>query len=297
MKELIQNADDAGATEVKFFYDERTNDDALTCLIDENMRGCQGPALWVYNDATFRDEDFVNITRLNEATKVHDTEKIGRFGLGFNVVYNLTDVPMFVSRNYFVIFDPHTTYLGNVIGNSRKPGIRIDLNKDVKRLRSFKNQFKPFNGIFGCDLHLKTEDNSFDGTLFRFPLRTGEQAAKSEIKKLVYNEQEMRQLLQMFLDRAKSLLLFTQNVLHLEVYRTSESSREGLPPELMFQVTKSMSEDGIMRELSIPVTLPAAAMKLDAEQQTLLAQCNFLQASSMAAKKARSPAVELFKFP
>ena len=297
LKELIQNADDAGATEVKFFYDERTNDDALTCLIDENMRSCQGPALLVYNDATFKDEDFESITRLNEATKFHDTEKIGRFGLGFNAVYNLTDVPMFVSRNYFVIFDPHTTYLGNVIGNTRKPGIRIDLNKDVKRLHSFKNQFKPFNGIFGCDLHLKKEDNSFDGTLFRFPLRTAEQAARSEIKKLFYNEQEMRQLLQMFLDRAKSLLLFTQNVFHLEVYRSSESLREGLPPELMFQVTKSMLEGGIMRELTVPVTLPATAMKLDAEQQTLLTQCNFLQASSMAAKKARSHAFEPFEFP
>ena len=297
LKELIQNADDAGATEVKFLYDERTNDDALTCLIDQNMRGCQGPALWVYNDATFKDEDFVNITRLNEATKVHDTEKIGRFGLGFNAVYNLTDVPMFVSRNYFVIFDPHTTYLGKVIGNTRKPGIRIDLNKDVKRLQRFKNQFKPFNSIFGCDLHLETEDNSFDGTLFRFPLRTAEQAAKSEIKKLVYNDQEMRELLQMFLDRAKSLLFFTQNVLHLEVHRTSESLREGLPPELMFQVTKSMLEGGIRRELSVPITLPATAMKLDAEQQTLLTQCNFLQASSIAAKKARGHAVKPFEFP
>ena len=261
------------------------------------MRSCQGPALWVYNDAIFKDEDFINITRLNEATKVHDTEKIGRFGLGFNAVYNLTDVPMFVSRNYFVIFDPHTTYLGNVIANTRKPGIKIDLNKDVKRLHSFKNQFKPFNGVFGCDLHLEKEHNSFDGTLFRFPLRTREQAARSEIKKLFYSDQEMRQLLQMFLDRAMSLLLFTQNVFHLEVYRTSESFVARLPPELMFQVSKSMLQGGIMRELTVPVILPATAMKLDAENQTLLRQCNFLQASSMAAKKARSHAVEPSEFP
>ena len=52
-KELIQNADDAGATEVRFLYDERTNEDAMTCLIDEGMKECQGPALWVYNDAEF----------------------------------------------------------------------------------------------------------------------------------------------------------------------------------------------------------------------------------------------------
>ena len=111
-KELIQNADDAGATEVRFLYDERTNEDAMTCLIDEGMRECQGPALWVYNDAEFKDEDFENITKLNGGTKEQETEKIGKFGLGFNTVYNLTDVPMFLSRNYFVIFDPNTFYLG-----------------------------------------------------------------------------------------------------------------------------------------------------------------------------------------
>jgi len=33
-KEMVQNADDAGATEVKFLYDERSNSDALTGLID-----------------------------------------------------------------------------------------------------------------------------------------------------------------------------------------------------------------------------------------------------------------------
>ena len=153
-KELIQNADDAGATEVKFLYDERTNEDAITCLIDEGMKGCQGRALWVYNDATFKDEDFVNITKLNEATKANDTTKIGRFGLGFNAVYNLTDVPMFVSKNYLAIFDPHTSFLGKAIKNIRRPGMKINLNKDVSRLKKFKNQLKPFNGIFGCDLHL-----------------------------------------------------------------------------------------------------------------------------------------------
>ena len=79
-KELIQNADDAGATEVRFLYDERTNEDAMNRLIDEGMKGCQGPALWVYNDAVFQDEDFVNITKLNGGTKEQETEKIGKFG-------------------------------------------------------------------------------------------------------------------------------------------------------------------------------------------------------------------------
>lgn len=37
----------AGATEVRFLYDERDNADCSTCLIDEGMRKCHGPALWV----------------------------------------------------------------------------------------------------------------------------------------------------------------------------------------------------------------------------------------------------------
>ena len=296
-KELIQNADDAGATEVKFLYDERTNEDAITCLIDEGMKGCQGRALWVYNDATFKDEDFVNITKLNEATKANDTTKIGRFGLGFNAVYNLTDVPMFVSRNYLAIFDPHTSFLEKVIKNIRKPGIKINLNKNVKMLKKFKNQFKPFNGIFGCDLHLDKQDNSFDGTLFRFPLRTRDQASASEIKKLWYNQDQMRELLQMFLHGAKNVLLFTQNVLSVGIYHLPNTESQDPQPILMFQVTKSASHAGILRELSFPFTLSSTASKLTPEKKGFLQQCNFLQASSRLKTLALGKQVGLKKFP
>ena len=294
LKELVQNADDAGATEVRFLYDERTNEDAMTCLFDEGMKGCQGPALWVYNDAEFKDEDFENITKLNEATKVYDTEKIGRFGLGFNAVYNLTDVPMFLSRNYFAIFDPHTSYLGKAIKNKRKPGMKLDLNKDVKRLRKFTNQFKPFNGIFGCDLHLDKEDNSFDGTLFRFPLRTSEQALRSEIKNLAYNDQQMKELLLMLVNGANTLLLFTQNVLRVSIFSLKTSASKDQKTTLVFEVSKSLSQAGIIRPLSVSVTLPATAKKLTTEDQDFLKQCNFLQASSQltrAFRKGASPKV------
>ena len=287
LKELIQNADDAGATEVKFLYDKRNNKDAQTCLIDEGMRECQGPALWVYNDAEFRDEDFTNITKLNGRTKETKTEKIGKFGLGFNAVYNLTDVPMFLSRNYFVIFDPSTLHLGKAIRNKSKPGMKIDVNKNTKRLRNFKNQFKPFNGIFGCDLLLEKEDNSFNGTLFRFPLRTRQQAATSEIKNLHYNDEEMRQLLKTFYERRDLLLLFTQNVIRVGLYSLPSSSSQNPQPTMLFQVTKSLRDDGILRELSLPVMLPRTARKLDAEHQKLLKQTNFLQAASIVKRKAK----------
>ena len=283
-KELIQNADDAGATEVNFLYDERANEDATTCLIDEGMRHCQGPALWVYNDAEFRDEDFENITKLSGATKEHDTEKIGKFGLGFNAVYNLTDVPMFVSRNHFVIFDPNTFYLGKAIRNKAKPGMKININKNAKKLRKFRNQFKPFNGIFGCDLHLEKEDNSYKGTLFRFPLRTKEQAMKSEIRKSDYDSKQMKELLQRFICGAGSLLLFTQNVRRVSIFHLASDSTGHPTPKKIYEVAKSLSEAGIRRELPCPVILPPAADRLSDREKFLLEQSNILRAASDVAK-------------
>ena len=285
-KELIQNADDAGATEVRFLYDERTNEDAMTCLIDEGMKECQGPALWVYNDAEFRNEDFENIVKLNGGTKEEENEKIGKFGLGFNTVYNLTDVPMFLSRNYFVIFDPNTFYLGKAVRKKSKPGIKIDVNKNPEKKRKFRNQFKPFNGIFGCDLHLNKPDNSFPGTLFRFPLRTKEQAIRSEIKAVHYDNDQMRELLDIFVRGAKHLLLFTQNVCQLSIFHLPRESTEETQPKLMFQVTKSLSKIGIIRELTVPLVLSRHLRNVSTDVLHLIKQCSVLRASSEVAKHA-----------
>ena len=143
-KELIQNADDAGATTVKILYDERQNEEFTTYLLDKGMKHCQGPALWVYNDAMFTDQDFKNITQLGGATKEAQLDKIGRFGLGFNAVYNITDVPSFISRNCLVIFDPHLTHLGTARRDRTSPGIRIDLQKSEHRtlIRKLPDQFE-----------------------------------------------------------------------------------------------------------------------------------------------------------
>ena len=210
-KELLQNADDAGATEVHFMYDERTHDDARKYLFDEGMRECQGPALWCYSNSTFTDSDLDNIIRLGGAAKQMDATKIGRFGLGFNVVYNLTDVPSFVTGNVIVFFDPHTTHLGRSIYDKSKPGIKIDLRRNKTLLRKMSHQFQPYKGVFGCDMDA-VSGPSWPATLFRFPLRTKLQAQRSDISGLHYDTAHMSQLLTLLADNAHSLLLFTQNV-------------------------------------------------------------------------------------
>ena len=247
-KELIQNADDARATEICFLYDERKNDHCKNLLIDTGMKSCQGPALWAYNDAMFSEEDFQNITKLSGATKENQTDKIGKFGLGFNTVYNLTDVPSFVSKDKLVIFDPHTTYLGDAIRDKSKPGVKINIGGRRDRLKHFKDQFKPYHEVFGCNMDLSQRMSSFDGTLFRFPLRTKEQSVKSEIKSLHYDNNEMKELLQLLVKNGHNLLLFTQNVRKISIYHLPSEAKS--PTEMKELATIKREQIHLHRSIS-----------------------------------------------
>ncbi|WAR13130.1 SACS-like protein [Mya arenaria] len=217
-KELIQNADDAHATQVSFLYDERKNNDAKQRLLSKQLEECQGPALWVYNDAVFTKDDLKNITKLHGATK-KSKKTIGKFGLGFCSVYNLTDVPSFISGGYLVMFDPHGTYLEGVNAQLRS-GIRIPLSKQML-IKRYEDQFKPYEGIFGCNLLSESLQN-FNKSLFRLPLRTAKQADVSEISKKVYNNAEVKELLSMFMKTAGNLLLFCQNVKTVNLYHIQD---------------------------------------------------------------------------
>ena len=236
LKELMQNADDAEATEVKFIYDERQNSDHRVTLFDDTMKDLQGPALWAYNDANFTEDDFHNIIKLGGKTKETATNKIGKFGLGFNAVYNLTDVPCFVSGNYMVYFDPHTTYLGRVLPNKSSPGIKLDLKKKrvKKQIQRLPDQFYPFSGILGCDLI----SDHYDGTLFRFPLRTARQADTSKISNIHYSQQEVIKLLKLLHDSRHTLLMFTQNVCKVTVYHIAAGARNAKEMTELFCIKK-----------------------------------------------------------
>ncbi|XP_078314810.1 sacsin-like [Crassostrea virginica] len=238
-KELVQNADDAKATKVCFLYDQRENKDCQTRLIDEEMKKCQGPALWAFNNAFFTSKDLENITKLSGATKAGDLTKIGKFGLGFCSVYNLTDVPSFITGSNMVIFDPHARYIGKAV-KTNNPGLKIDLTatKNKILLRRMKNQFKPFNGIFGCNLD--TENPSFNGTLFRFPFRTKEQLFGNEISEKAYDEIEIKGMIKLFLENAGNLLLFTQHVEEIEFYYLSKET-DTINPVLLHRVNRKMS--------------------------------------------------------
>ena len=278
-KELLQNADDAGAKEIKFLYDERQNKDAQTSLLAPGMRGFQGPALWVYNDAIFTDEDFINLTKLHGATKKEKADKIGKFGLGFNSVYNLTDLPSLVSNESMVLLDPHTSHLGEHISNPSRPGIKLKLTNKTA-LKLYQDQWKPYNGIFNLSLDPNNSTDRFDGTLFRFPLRTAKQAMQSEVKGLAYDNREMKKFVCKLLEGAGRLLLFTQNVSRLSIYHLSDNNNPATDMTEIFSMEKA-----------ITVQRPLSSQRISKEEGL-----NILTKAAEMVKTGKRPAKELLYY-
>jgi sacsin len=220
LSELIQNADDAGATEVSFMLDETQY--GTRSVLGGRMAEWQGPALLCYSNSTFKPADFVAISRIGQDSKVDKPAAAGRFGLGFNSTYHLSDVPTFVSGDFLVMFDPHHC---NVPGTSAAhPGLRIKFAGGTLR-QNFPDQCAPLC-FFGC-----TMSESFNGTLFRFPLRTDATAARSEIKQEPYSPAAAMSLLASFREGATRTLLFLKNVRRVNCMVLSPGDTQ---PRLLF---------------------------------------------------------------
>ncbi len=172
--ELIQNADDAKATVVNLVLNKDSY--GKESVFGGKMSAWQGPALYAHNNSVFSARDFQALSSIGQGSKLDKINATGRFGLGFNATYHFTDIPSFVSSDSVVFFDPHAT---NVPGSTeRSPGIKIPIKKLKNNFETYKDQLAPYN-LLGCDL--KTQDR-YEGTLFRFPLRTEATAKASEIK-------------------------------------------------------------------------------------------------------------------
>ena len=195
--------------------DERSH--GVSSLAYAKLAGFQGASLLVHNDSVFRESDFESISRIGDSVKRTQVGKTGRFGVGFNSVYHLTDMPGFVSGRHVVFFDPHCAFLPNV--SASNPGKRIDFVKnDV--LAAHPDQFEPFRA-FGCDMRAE-----YRGTTFRFPLRTPEQASLSKLSKASYDANGVRALLAEFAKEAALDALFLKNVEVVDVLEWAPGDAE-----------------------------------------------------------------------
>lgn len=92
-KELVQNADDAGARHCEFVILDAGIPEAANPLL-------RGPAVVSVNDGPFRSKDAVGIRTLSGASKADAPEAIGRFGLGQKSVFHLCEAWFYLGREH-----------------------------------------------------------------------------------------------------------------------------------------------------------------------------------------------------
>lgn len=237
LSELIQNADDAGATELRIMLDLNTY--PSESLLDSRMSPLQGPSLIVSNNAVFTEADFRSLASIGQGSKIEKLSTTGRFGLGFSSTYHLTDTPTFVSGEHLVIFDPHCAFAPGASLN--QPGLRIKFRGSTLKA-TFPHQFMPFE-FFGCDFN-----NAYDGTLFRFPLRSPALARRSEISKRSYTIADVEANLEQLKGQLANHLIFLRSIKSIEIYKCQEGDKV---PTLLHRATSNTRDVQMQNDTSL----------------------------------------------
>lgn len=242
--EFLANADDAGATRISWTIDNcQTGPHKSGSLLAPELEPFQGAALIAYNDGIFSEKDFAGFKEIGQGAKGEDATTTGMFGRGALSMYHFTDVPMIISGGYYLVLDPQQERLPRNKYHTRKAGIKISL---ATARRIAEDQLTPFDGLYGYN---KSSD-SFDGTIFRFPLRNpGTKTTLKDASQHV-DVQTARELLENYFQTARVSLLFLHYVKDLEfrirgedfpTWKISAHSPEGL-------------EDAVFRRISIKST-------------------------------------------
>lgn len=147
----------------------------------------QGPSLLLASSLKLTNEDLARIQRLGDSKKKEQFSKAGRFGVGLNALYHLTDCPqIFVDGVALVVLDP----LHRVFNSDGKRFAPEALTKH------FPSMLEPFGEV----------GRTFP-TIFRLPLRV----TASEFGR-PFSVDKTRQVLDRFVVQAHELLLFAKHV-------------------------------------------------------------------------------------
>lgn len=210
-KELIQNADDAGATEIAFILDCRDLNKQKTGV--NCFKKLLEPSLLCWNNRPFSSDDLEGIKKLGIGSKRENSFKIGRHGLGVNSMYHLTDAPQVITNDsIYFMFDPMLLYLPNLkkekpfLKVPNGPGIKIDnINNYCQPKDTRLNDLKSGFHVPGFELK--------GSTMFRMAWRTELSQKNSRISDVTFTIEKIKALMDKYIENESDLLLFTKNVL------------------------------------------------------------------------------------
>ncbi|KAF9076230.1 hypothetical protein BDP27DRAFT_1314095 [Rhodocollybia butyracea] len=165
--EFLANAADAGATEFQILLDRKPEEQPFSStqiLCPQMTEFQEEPALLLYNNAEFSENDFKGLRRIGEGGKQNMNDSIGKFGLGALSFYHFAEVAFILSGQYLMILDPSGLYLPKRHGQKFRRCFWRRL-EDVYRIHS--DILKPFEGLFDFQCEMRY----YHGTIIRLPLR------------------------------------------------------------------------------------------------------------------------------
>jgi sacsin len=206
LKELAQNADDGGASQLQITLDKSISKISSSLIAKSDLLA--GPAVLASNDKNFEENDFSNLRNLGDSSKIRLAGKTGRFGRGFNSVYNITDFPMLLSGEYLIVLDPCELFEES----QRRGGKRWRLTHLIENEKDdILSLFKIAGYTKGSTFH--------EGTIFRFPIRSQTHIdnipEKKRISEKPFTEKDFMDVFTDFEKGADSLLLFLKNLLSI----------------------------------------------------------------------------------
>ncbi|CAI2176510.1 389_t:CDS:10 [Funneliformis geosporum] len=232
------------------------HDSSKTTLLSDEMDDWQGPSIWIYNDAEFSDHDFMALIKLGVGGKSHDNTKIGRFGIGFNSSFHVTDLPSIVSGKYIAFLDPNAKFLpAKKYRGTRFNFIEMEFNKRIP------DQCFPYKALEDCGFIKDCSfTKEFKGTLFRLPLRTHKLAEMSEISNRVI---EIKDILKIFENvQGSKEMLFLRNIESCSLYHIDKG---GQAPQMKWQAQiDNMSES--IRDIRKSVIVQEQTYQLEIER-------------------------------
>ncbi|KAJ3099496.1 hypothetical protein HDU97_002985 [Phlyctochytrium planicorne] len=217
-REFLQNADDACARKFHIILDCRLirKLSSQKLIFPAVAPWFENPCIWIFNDSSFRAEDWKNILKIGSGEKCADLAKIGKFGYGFCSVFHLTDIPIIISDEIIFHLDPHKRH---------SPSAFSRINFVEKSLGiHYPDHFKFIPKAFGFD-----PTRSFKGTIFCIPLRSQESlASQSEICQTIISMAHVESLIDRFKDRCEENLLFLNHVENVEITKLEDFQKESV---------------------------------------------------------------------